>query len=265
MSQTSQAIAASFRSARREATALTAFPGEMPSTLDAAYAIQEFAIAQWPDQIGGWKVGRILSPWLEQYGEDRLVGPIFTRSIHAVRPGETAELPVFTGGFAAVEAEFIVRLVDDAPADKLAWTPEEAASLVSMMHIGIEPAGSPLATINDLGPAVVISDFGNNAGLILGPSIPEWRNRPLEMLTAETFIEGRSVGRGSAASLPGGPLAALAFALSRNARRGRPLKARDLISTGATTGIHPIQAGQSARVDFGACGQIRCRAVPAKS
>jgi 2-keto-4-pentenoate hydratase len=162
-----------------------------------------------------------------------------------------------------VEAEFIVRLAVDAPPLKTVWTATEARELAGAMHVGIETAGSPLASINDLGPAVVISDFGNNAGLIVGPEIPKWAEFGVEQFTSETFVESVRVGRGSAASLPGGPFAALAFALSRCARRGLPLKSGCLVSTGATTGIHEIRIGQSARAVFGGIGEIRCRAVRA--
>src|SRR5262249_30975439 len=151
-----------------------------------------------------------------------------------------------------------------APTNKWQWQPEEAAHLAMAMHVGIETAGSPLATINELGGAVVVSDFGNNAGLLLGPAIPDWRSRAFESLTTETFIEGKSVGRGRAMSLPGGPLASLAFALSRCARRGMPMKSGYVISTGATTGVHDIRVGQESRVVFAGCGELLCRAVPAQ-
>ena len=51
-------------------------------------------------------------------------------------------------------------------------------------------------------------------------------------------------------------LAALRFALVRCARRGMPLRAGQLVSTGAATGIHDIRAGQRARVTFDAIGEI---------
>jgi 2-keto-4-pentenoate hydratase len=70
------------------------------------------------------------------------------------------------------------------------------------------------------------------------------------------------VGRGGATAVSGGPLTALAFALRVNARRGRPLRAGDLVSTGAATGVHSIQAGQSAEAIFTGIGSLRCRAVP---
>jgi 2-keto-4-pentenoate hydratase len=213
--------------------------------------------------VQGWKVGRILEPWLSRFGEDRLVGPIFAASVQTAR-GAVVEFPVFDGGFAAVEAEFIVRLGADAPVAKTNWTAAEAGGWVAALHVGIETAGSPLATINALGPAVVVSDFGNNAGLIVGAEIPNWRQFAPDQLGSETFVEGKRVGTGTAASLPGGPLAGLAFALNRCARRGLPLQAGQFVSTGATTGIHDIRIGQSARVVFSGVAEIECRAVRAR-
>jgi len=258
------AVAEQFVRARLDATPLPDFPGSIPATLNTAYSYQDRAIALWPDFVAGWKVGRISGPWLEKLGEERLVGPIFRRGIRLAPPEQLVEFPVFEGGFAAVEAEFVFRLGSDAPSDKVHWTPEEAARVAMALHIGIETAGSPLATINDLGSAVVVSDFGNNAGLLLGPIISDWRTRSFDTLRTETFIEGRPVGRGGAMSLPGGPFAALAFALSRCARRGLPMKSGYVVSTGATTGVHDIKVGQEARVAFEGCGELLCRAVPAQ-
>jgi len=154
-------------------------------------------------------------------------------------------------------------LAASAPAARTEWTAAQAGDLVGELRVGIELAGSPLATINDLGPAVVVSDFGNNAGLLLGEPIADWRTRPLASLTCETHLDGRRVGQGGAARIPGGPLAALAFALGCCARRGRALSAGDLVSTGACTGIHPIRIGEEARVAFVGAAELRCRAARA--
>jgi 2-keto-4-pentenoate hydratase len=256
-------IASRFVEARRAAQALTEFPGAIPRDLDEAYRCQDEAIALWPDAIAGWKIGRIASPWLERYGEERVVGPVFRGAIRPASGAAVVDFPVFAGGFAAVEAEFVFRLGRAAAPAQTSWTADQAAALVDALHIGVETAGSPLATINALGPAVVAADFGNNAGLILGPEIADWRARDPAALATETFIDGRPVGKGGAAVLPGGPLGALAFLLARNARRGRPLRAGDLVATGATTGIHDIRAGARARIEFAGHGVIECRAVSA--
>lgn len=257
-----QEVAERFVAARLSARALPEYPGPLPKTLADAYARQDAAMALWPDDIAGWKVGGIPAPWTARLRESRLVGPIFRRQLWRTSAATTASLPVIPGGFAAVEAEYVFVLAESAPLGRTEWTPGQAAELVRELRVGIELAGSPLATINELGPAVVVSDFGNNAGLLLGPPIADWRSQPLESLTCETHVGGRCVGRGGAASLAGGPLAALAFALGCCARRGRPPRAGDVISTGACTGIHPVAAGQQARVSFGAT-QLCCRMIRA--
>jgi 2-keto-4-pentenoate hydratase len=258
-----RSIAGQFVSARLAATPLAGFPGTIPATLDDAYRCQDLAIALWPDEVVGWKVGWIPAEQQKIYGEERLVGPIFRRALRPVTIDASIDVPVFQGGFAAVEAEYIFRIGTAAPAGKLDWSDDEAAALVDGMYIGIEPASSPLATINDLGPAVVVSDFGNNAGLLLGPEIRDWRPRLAAGMTCETFIAGRSVGRGGTARLPKGPLGALAFALMRSARRGRPLQPGQYVSTGAASGIHDILPGESAAIVFDGLGTLACRAVAA--
>ncbi len=258
-------VAAEFVKARRSAGFFTQYPGTKPQDLDSAYACQEEAISLWDDSVAGWKVGWIPEPLSEKFGAQRLVGPIFSRGVQRSDGSGIEEAPVFAQGFAAVEAEFVLQLAKDAPADVTEWTAETARRFVKAMYIGIEIASSPLQDINDYGPAVVASDFGNNAGLLLGPEVVDWQSRPLESLNCETRIDGIVVGRGSAANVSGGPLSALAFALRVNARRGRPLKAGDYVSTGATTGVHSIQAGQSAEAIFTGLGGLRCRTVPMSS
>lgn len=257
-------IAAAFVEARLAGRSLPGFPGTPPADLAQAYAVQDAAIGRWPDEVAGWKVGYISPERRDVSGDDRLVGPIFTRAVWSVSEGDCPDVPVFAGGFAAVEAEYVFRLGADADPARLRWSPEEALALVSALHIGIETAGSPLATINVLGPTVVVSDFGNNAGLLLGPEIRDWRNVGEDQLSCETFVEGVSVGRGGARSVPGGLGAALAFALGRCARRRMPLRAGMLVTTGAATGIHDILPGQQARIRFGSHGELRCRAVAAR-
>ncbi|MBB6065603.1 2-keto-4-pentenoate hydratase [Pseudoxanthomonas broegbernensis] len=256
------AIAERFTRARRRGESLPGFPGTIPDDLDTAYRVQDIAIGRWPDRVVGWKVGYIAVERRDASGDERLLGPIFERNLWNAT-GSIIPIPIFDGGFGAIEAEFVLRLDADAPADRLHWTPEAAAALPATLFIGIEVASSPLTTINELGPRVVISDFGNNNGLLLGARIPDWAARDEATLLAETFIDGASVGTGGARRLPGGLRAAFAFALSRSARRGRPLRRGELIATGNATGIHDIAIGQRGTVVFQGHGTLECLAVAA--
>ncbi len=61
----------------------------------------------------------------------------------------------------------------------------------------------------------------------------------------------------------GGPMSSLVFLLEHLARRNRPLKAGQLVTTSAATGIHDIVVGQNARVSFAGIGEIHCAGVRA--
>ncbi len=258
------ALAARFVRARLDATPLPTFPGDLPPDLATAYRVQDAAIALWPDEVIGWKVGRVPPEHEGPLGAGRLCGPVFKRALWFVRPGDLTPFPVFVGGFAAVEAEYVVRIGVDAPADKLDWTAQEAHGLIGALHIGMEPAGSPFRDINVIGPLAVVSDFGNNAGLMVGAEIEGWASLANEDLRCETVIEGEVMGQGGAFILPGGPVESLRFLAENTARRGKPLKAGQYVCTGAAAGIHDIIAGQTGAVRFEGHGEIRCAAVPAK-
>jgi len=260
-----QSIAESLVAARLAKSPLGRYPGDIPGDLSTAYDIQDHAIDLWLDDLGGWKVGRIPPHLEDDFGSDRLAGPIFAATIHKVTGDIVPMMPVFEGGFAAIEAEFVAVIAKDAPADKLSWSREEADAMIAEVCIGLEVASSPLAAINELGPAVTASDFGNNAGLLVGASINDWRARDPQTLTCDSFIDGKSVGSGGAYGLTGGIVRSVQFMLDVAAARGRPLQAGCLIATGQTSGIHEIAPGQTARITFADDGELSCQMVAAKA
>ena len=249
---------------RRSGRALPGFPGSVPGNLDDAYQIQDIAIALWNEPIGGWKVGRIPLDLEDQFGIDRLAGPVFASTIHEADDDTIVDMPVFVGGFAAIEAEFVAVIGTDAAADKVDWTLDEASAIIADLRIGLEIASSPLPAINDLGPAGVASDFGNNFGLVVGPSIESWQSRALESMRSSSSIDGQVVGDGGAFKLTGGFVRSVQFLLQLAARRGFPLRAGDVIATGQTTGIHEIAVGEIGTTNFGDDGEISIRAVAAQ-
>lgn len=262
--ENTKAIAGAFTLARADGRALGNFPGKLPATLDDAYAVQDLAISTWPDRVAGWKIGLITPAYRRVAGAERLAGPIFARQIFSDGAGKVHDMPVFDGGFAAVEAEFVFCLKSGLAAD-VPVTPETAAGVVESLHIGVEIASSPFSGINDLGPMSVVSDFGNNNGLVVGPAINGWEERSLESLPARVEINGKMVGEASAAAIPGGPIGALCFLLELCRARGVELMAGDYVSTGAATGVHEAPVGAQSVADFGPFGSIKLRLVAASS
>lgn len=246
-------IASAFVEARRNWTAIADYPGERPADLASAYAIQDQALSQWNREVGGWKVGRINPPADSQLGANRLVGPAFTDAIRFATD-EPAVFRVFEGGFAAVEAEFMLRLAPQdgpLPADR-----EEAMDWIDEIRIGIEIASSPYAAINADGPCVTVSDHGNNAGLLLGPVVPQDVWPRLDEIDVTLDIEGQQVGRATTATMLGGPFAATVFLLQNLHQRGIAPQAGWWISSGAITGVHEVAQGQSSVARFDGLGEV---------
>jgi 2-keto-4-pentenoate hydratase len=252
-----QSVSAAFVGARRDDTVLAEFPGVLPENLEAAYRIQDAAIALTGRAVGGWKVGRIAPHLVDIFGAERLGGPIFANQIHYAKADQLATMPVLSG-FAAVEAEILLK-VGKTPKTDL--TMETAPSYVSEVRLGIEIASSPFLGINDHGPAVTASDFGNNFGLVIGPVIDGWHE--MDWLNAPTQLEidGQLQGEGVLANMLDGPFGSLVFLNNMLLRRGLSLNEGDWVSTGAITGVHKTTAGHDVLATFADQFTVTCRTV----
>ena len=251
-------IARAFVDARRNWKTLAEYPGRRPTDLAGAYAIQDAALEQWDRPIGGWKVGKINPPASHELGANRLIGPAFADTIQP-EAEDLAQFPIFSGGFAAMEAEFMLRL---APREAAPPTsPEQAMDWVDEVRIGLEVASSPYAAINRDGPCVTVSDHGNNAGLLLGRLVDRADWSRLDEVGVTLAIDGEEKGRATTATMLDGPFGAAAFLLRNLAERGIDPQAGWWISSGAITGVHEIAAGQHATAVFDGIGEIAARVI----
>ena len=243
-----ETIARAFLAARAEKTPLTLYPGAMPQTMADAYAIQSAAIDFDGRRIGGWKVGRIAPDLVERYGGERIAGPIFADEI----ADDGAAMPVYSSGFAAAEAEVLLCLGDIGDRE---YDIESVRDCITEVRTGIEIASSPFPDINRHGPAVTASDYGNNKGLVLGPQIPDWRDRDLITMPVEMTIDGAPVGAATMATMLDGPFGSALFLIRTLRARGIAIAPGTWVSAGAITGVHEIAVGQRAEALFD--GKIR--------
>ena len=243
-------ISQAFCRARMTASPLPDYPGgHVPETLAAAYAVQQASIAAWPDQVVGWKVAAIHAKWRDQYPAERLYGPVFSGGL-CFATADVVDVAVIRGGYAAAEAEFALLLGDNFPVDTRFETAAELQAFVGAVHAAVELAGSPLSSLSALGPGAVISDFGNNTGLVVGPALESFFARTPGQWPAETDVNSALAGSGSAECIPGGPLAALQFLANSLVGSGSTLRPGQWVSTGASTGVHPIAIGDRVEVRF---------------
>jgi 2-keto-4-pentenoate hydratase len=163
-------------------------------------------------------------------------------------------IPVYEGGFAAVEAEFVLVLGESVQPARREYSDADLAGIISAVHGGAEIASSPMAMVNQRGATSIISDLGINAGVLAGPHIPDFASHPLESMPVAVTVDDAVVGEATAAAIPGGPLGALRFLIGHCAERGVELPAGTWVSSGAVTGVHDVRMDSIARVEFGLFG-----------
>jgi 2-keto-4-pentenoate hydratase len=249
-----EAIARAFVEARRAGTPLADYPGVRPISLTAAYGVQDQAIALRGGAVAGWKVGRVPAPYSDELGVPRLAGPIFGDQIQGagdIAGDDAVALPVIAGGFAAVEAEYLLRIGRSPTPGTQRISLEEAIDLVDAVHVGFEIASSPYAGINADGPLVTISDFGNHNALLIGAPVADWSSRAFEDWQVATFVDGACVGEASARTMLDGPFGAVAFLVESLGARGRTLEPGQWVSSGAVTGVHQVAVGARVEARFG--------------
>ena len=257
MNAMARQVAGAFVAARRSGLALASYPGTAPADLAEAYAIQDAALAIWERPVGGWKVGRIGAPEDARLGADRLTGPVFADTIFQAGNDPVA-MSVFADGFAAAEAEFMLRL--DPPADTgPPASNEEAMRWIDEIRIGIEIASSPYPRVNEDGPCVTISDHGNNAGLVLGTAIERARWGELDSIGVSLEVGERTVGSATTADMLDGPFGAARFLLRNLHDRGIAPRAGWWISSGAITGVHEVARGDEVTARFDGVGELAVR------
>ena len=248
--------ARAFVGARKAGQAIAAYPGDRPIDLAQAYRVQDTAISLWQRTIGGWKVGRINPPDDARLGASRLAGPIFADTIVDGTASEPV-VPVFANGFAAVEAEFLLRIVDPR-LDRLPRDDAETLEWIEDVRVGLEIASSPYLGINDDGACVTIADHGNNAGLVLGQPVARELWTDLGSIEVETWLGELAVGKGTAATMLDGPLGAVRFLLGNLEERGIRVRDGWWISSGAITGVHNVLPGDRTTACFAGVGEVGC-------
>lgn len=251
-------IAQRLFAARSGETELGRYPGVMPQTMAEAYAIQDRVIALEGRAVGGWKVGRIAPHLVDQYGDNRLTGPIFADEIIDASNGDVPDMPVYVPGFAAAEAEILLCFGEMDARDYDIYSVRD---IITDVRAGIEIASSPLVEINRHGPAVTASEKGNNKGLVLGPRIPDWRNVDLVRMPVELSIENGPAHIATMETMLDGPFGSALFLIRTLRKRGIAISPGTWVSAGAITGIHEILPGQRADALFDNKIRVSCRAA----
>lgn len=261
-----RAIAKRLVEARLHARTLDEFPGELPTSLEQAYGIQAASVRLWPDDVVGWKIARFPPVDRGRFLAERLFGPAFRSTVHRIESGSVAESRIHDGGFAVIEAEFVLELGAAIPPSDRIWSNGELSGYVSKAFGGAEIASSPMPGVIDLGGMAIIPDLGINVGVIAGPEIEDFESLAADALRVSVLVDDKVVGESQPGPITDDPFEALRLLIEHCGHQRIELPKGTLVSTGLLTGAHDVTVGSTARVDYGPFGvfDVRFDAITGK-
>jgi len=219
-------------------------PNGGPRNVMEAYRVQEGVLRQLSQgqRPTAWKV----SPMRD--GSDPLASPVPAQCVHPspakIATGERIVL--------GVECEIAFRFASTPRAE--AATGEDVLESVGEAIVLMELCESRLDDWAEASPLWRLADFQSHGAFVLGSGTTGWRSIDFARQEAQLLINGRPAVR-SAGSHPTRDLPGMvAWAVRHCARRGMPLAAGDVVTTGSWTGLTAVRGGEHLRAVFPGLG-----------
>lgn len=231
-----------------------------PRGIDEAYAVQDAFVelkARACGAVVGYKIALTTPQMRALVGlQDSIAGCLHARQV--VRAPASARAADY--GRLLVEFEVAMQMGEDLPVAP-AYRQDQVADAVRAVMPAFELAddlGADYATLPARGLELA-ADNAWNEGAVLGAPVRDWRGIDLAAVHAEVCVNGVVVGEGRGADAMGHPLAALCWVANHLARRGRMLRAGDVVITGSLVTSKFPRAGDLVRFDAGPLGAIELR------
>ncbi|QDK35689.1 MULTISPECIES: 2-keto-4-pentenoate hydratase [Sphingomonadaceae] len=224
-----------------------------PVGIDDAYAIQERNTRAWEAEgrrIVGRKIGLTAKAVQAQLGVDQ---PDFGVLFEDMRVADGGRVGA---GLLQPKAEAEVALVLGRDLTGNAPSEDEIAAATDYAVAAIEIVDSRIADWK-ITFADTVADNGSSARFVLGS---ERKALPgLDLYTCGMVLEvnGQPVSIGAGAACLGHPLKAAAWLARTLAERGEPLRAGDIILTGALGPMVALAPGQHVRAIIGGLGEVQ--------
>ena len=226
------------------ATRLAALPGPGPASEAQAYAVQA-AIIRAAGAQGGWKV----SPLRE--GKARC-SPIPTRFF--VDAPAQFDIAFLQGCLA--EVEIAVRFKGDPLTPGRALSPTNLADCIASVHSAVELLYSRFAAPDSTPDLHRLADLQGCAAVVLGAPTTDWTGLEFAELPFALSLDGREVSLKVNSPTTAQTLEALCWLADHAASRGMPLKAGDVVITGARLGPVCLEGTRDCQARIGAFGPV---------
>lgn len=219
-------------------------------TDEEAYRVQHSVFAElWPGaRPAGWKVG----------GPSDQVTP----TAAPIPPERVLRSPASVQASAShligVEAEVAFCMARDLPPRSKPYSERAVAAAVGEVLVAIELCGSRLANWKDSSGLWKLADFQNNSALVVGSGTKDWQAIDFTQQAVEFAIDGRVV-RAKGAHPFGNPFRLMPWIVKHSIKRGLGLRAGDVVTTGAWTGLQIAEAGSEVTARFPGIGEATVR------
>lgn len=232
-------------------------PDLRPGDLDEGYAIQR-ALDELAGPAAGWKIAAT-----SKAGQDHLgaTGPMVGRLYEAQRRDSGAALSVGGMRMRSAEPEFAFVLASDIAPGAAVPSLERVLAAVGSLVLAIEVPDSRFSDFSAVGVPSLAADAMCGGYFITGPSIADWRSLDLPAQGARLLCDGREVSAGSGANVLGDPREALRWMTGEVLSRGWPLRAGDIVLTGASAAPVAVHAGDSLDAEFDGLGSVKVEFV----
>lgn len=222
-----------------------------PTDVDGAYAVQTINTRYWESQgrrIVGRKAGLTAKAVQTQLGVDQ---PDFGVLFDDMRIADGGHLDPVRTLQPKAEAEIAFVLGADLPDPATAL--EQVAAAVASVHAAIEVVDSRIADWR-ITFADTVADNGSSAFFVLADKGLPLAGLDLEGAAMEMRFNGETVSTGVGAAALGNPLNAAAWLAQTLAARGEPLRAGDILLTGALGPMVALTPGDQVAADIAGIG-----------
>ncbi|MFW2332296.1 2-keto-4-pentenoate hydratase [Ilumatobacter sp.] len=230
-----------------------------PTTLDEAYAVQDLLVdGLLPDD--GRRIGYKVA-CTSEIAQDalRIDGPLFGQLLsHTTSP---SGVTLAADGFVhrVIEAEFGFRIGSDVSITGR-HTRDSIAAHIDAVIPAIEIVDYRYESWT-VGALPVAADNAIHGWWVRGDPVTEWRHLDLGAASVEVRRNDEVVTSGSGSAVLGHPLTVMVWLADELARRGRPLVAGDVVTTGVTTDVFEAAAGDHVEAVFEGVGAVEISMV----
>ncbi|MFT9096596.1 MAG: fumarylacetoacetate hydrolase family protein, partial [Gluconobacter cerinus] len=150
-----------------------------------------------------------------------------------------------------VEAEIVYIFRKDLPFRETPWTQAEVCEAIGSAHAAIEIFDTRFCEAGSQDGLVHLADQGNHGALIYGPGISTWQQLTPVTEQVKLVLDDQIAIEHAGGNSAGDPIRLLVWLANHAAKRGLPLEAGTVVTTGSMTGTKFVPAGTTAKVEIG--------------